>query len=959
MASKPIPRELSIYINDKQVINSLAGITREIGKTNGQLKHLNKNSETYDQDVKKLTKHLDDLKQVQSGFKDEIYGTQKAMESITWPVAGALLLTDALESGVTKIKEFVDNSVQLAIEAKGVEFAFKQIAGSEQILERVRTATRGLISDLDIKKATNSFKNFNLDLEQLPGLLEFVSVRVSQTGASFDNLLQSMVEGLSKESKLRIDNLGISAMELNAQLEKTPNFIEAVAIIAKKEVAEAGSILDDASNSTTKWNATLANVQLRIGNLINGSGAIDWFRNLGVAILDTIFPTEKASEATEKERLELFMLESKIKDVNTKAEDRIKIIKTLKEKYPQLLADIDAEKVTNEQLTLALKNVNNQLINKIILQTKDDAIEKQNQKTAEKKIELFNQEDKVRRELGRLASKYGIAIKENATLEEQAIDLINKRREKQMTVGGRLVDQTTEFSHQLHNLQVLQGQVNSEETTANKLLNEKNELFKKLNVSQDVMGTTVTTKTNEALAKQKQTLADINAKIEEKKALLEGSSNRDEAKVIQDEIAALEKQKVAILGDEKGGAEAKKLADDKKKIFEEIEKQLTEFIEKAREQRLINQQTGFAKEQAQITAKYEEQITKAAGHTERIKELEALRDQELADAKIKRDAEIATQIQTAKDELEILKAETDEEKEILKAEQDFEKHVLALEKLQLDKEEETALLALLEESQGLKLDEIRKKFREKQAASDKKTLEDKKKLNEEILNGAIGLAGAETRVGQALIAVKGIMAAKETLIQLGVLQTKTAVTAAGAAADIAGGTAATAKVGFPQNIPLLIAFAAQVAGILSAIKNAAKPKVSAPKFYHGGDTGNSPALGYDEYGAVTGVVHKNEYIIPEAMTQNPRYANTIAWLEQERSGLKKYFNGGGSSADAVPSLSGAAADNSLLTSILFNLNATLANGIKAQTIIGYQEAEGIDTLNKERQQSIANGTLNS
>ena len=303
------------------------------------------------------------------------------------------------------------------------------------------------------------------------------------------------------------------------------------------------------------------------------------------------------------------------------------------------------------------------------------------------------------------------------------------------------------------------------------------------------MGTTVTTKTNEALAKQKQTLADINAKIEEKKALLEGSSNRDEAKVIQDEIAALEKQKVAILGDEKGGAEAKKLADDKKKIFEEIEKQLTEFIEKAREQRLINQQTGFAKEQAQITAKYEEQITKAAGHTERIKELEALRDQELADAKIKRDAEIATQIQTAKDELEILKAETDEEKEILKAEQDFEKHVLALEKLQLDKEEETALLALLEESQGLKLDEIRKKFREKQAASDKKTLEDKKKLNEEILNGAIGLAGAETRVGQALIAVKGIMAAKETLIQLGVLQTKTAVTAAGAAADIAGGTA--------------------------------------------------------------------------------------------------------------------------------------------------------------------------
>ena len=39
---------------------------------------------------------------------------------------------------------------------------------------------------------------------------------------------------------------------------------------------------------------------------------------------------------------------------------------------------------------------------------------------------------------------------------------------------------------------------------------------------------------------------------------------------------------------------------------------------------------------------------------------------------------------------------------------------------------------------------------------------------------------------------------------------------------IAEGTAQTAKVGFPQNIPLLIGYAAQAAGIISSIRSATK-----------------------------------------------------------------------------------------------------------------------------------------
>jgi hypothetical protein len=42
MAGENINRRLNIYINDKEVVNSLSGITREMGKTRNELKNLNK-----------------------------------------------------------------------------------------------------------------------------------------------------------------------------------------------------------------------------------------------------------------------------------------------------------------------------------------------------------------------------------------------------------------------------------------------------------------------------------------------------------------------------------------------------------------------------------------------------------------------------------------------------------------------------------------------------------------------------------------------------------------------------------------------------------------------------------------------------------------------------------------------------------------------------------------------------
>lgn len=79
MAGENINRRLHIYINDKEVVNSMSGITREMAKTRNELKHLNKNADDYDDEVKRLTKHLEDLTEKQDEFKSELKLTNKEM----------------------------------------------------------------------------------------------------------------------------------------------------------------------------------------------------------------------------------------------------------------------------------------------------------------------------------------------------------------------------------------------------------------------------------------------------------------------------------------------------------------------------------------------------------------------------------------------------------------------------------------------------------------------------------------------------------------------------------------------------------------------------------------------------------------------------------------------------------------------------------------------------------------
>jgi len=139
---------------------------------------------------------------------------------------------------------------------------------------------------------------------------------------------------------------------------------------------------------------------------------------------------------------------------------------------------------------------------------------------------------------------------------------------------------------------------------------------------------------------------------------------------------------------------------------------------------------------------------------------------------------------------------------------------------------------------------------------DDENFENKKEQEEELLrlkeeqkqavldqvDTIIEAAGRESAVGKALFIAKQAMLVKEQIAEAKATLAKITMKAADSSVALTQGAAETAKVGFPQNIPLLIGFAAQAAGIFSSIKSAVGAAKSSTSKYGGSGGGASTSF---------------------------------------------------------------------------------------------------------------------
>ncbi len=133
------------------------------------------------------------------------------------------------------------------------------------------------------------------------------------------------------------------------------------------------------------------------------------------------------------------------------------------------------------------------------------------------------------------------------------------------------------------------------------------------------------------------------------------------------------------------------------------------------------------------------------------------------------------------------------------------------------------------------LDEFTEQSRQTNQNRDVEIEAAKKKRREKAFQDAITIAGAESKLGKAIFIAKQLLQAKEMIMEMkGTLfsakqsATKTVIKASEAGVDVSAGAAKAASAApFPANIPLILGYAAQAVGIISAIRGAMRASKAA------------------------------------------------------------------------------------------------------------------------------------
>lgn len=213
-------------------------------------------------DSSEFTKGTQQAKNQTKGFVDDIGG-------MFTKLAASITILAALK----KAFDFSKESYQVAAQAEGVERAFAKL-NRPDLLNQLRDATRGTVSDLELMQNAIQAKNFKIPLENLATYLKFANQRAKDTGQSVDYLVQSIVIGVGRKSPLILDNLGISALEVREEFAKTGDMAKAVANIIDREMGNANSTLDGSKEK-------IARVSVAWENLKKSAGQTGWMKAVG------------------------------------------------------------------------------------------------------------------------------------------------------------------------------------------------------------------------------------------------------------------------------------------------------------------------------------------------------------------------------------------------------------------------------------------------------------------------------------------------------------------------------------------------------------------------------------------------------------------------------------------------------------------------------------------------------
>ena len=219
-----------------------------------------------------------------SGMGDKMSGALQVF-------AGNMLTkaAGAVASLGSEMVGMVQQGVELAKQGEGIRIAFERL-GRGDILDGLREATHGTVTDLELMKAAVKFNDFKLPLDELGTMLAFAQQKAKDTGQSVDYMVDSIVTGLGRKSLMILDNLGLSATEVKEKMEETGDMTKAVGAIIREQMSKAGDYVETAADRATKADVDLKNAMEDLGRTfqpLTDAGTSMW-NSLKIGALDLL-----------------------------------------------------------------------------------------------------------------------------------------------------------------------------------------------------------------------------------------------------------------------------------------------------------------------------------------------------------------------------------------------------------------------------------------------------------------------------------------------------------------------------------------------------------------------------------------------------------------------------------------------------------------------------------------------
>ncbi len=219
----------------------------------------------------------------------QLKGVDKATKAMVGSAAKLAIGFISIAAAVKGL-QFAFASAKLAAQAQNVERAFGKLAeqagtNADIMIKKMREATAETISDFQLMQQFNTAAMLGLPLDQFDKMIEIARGAAQAMGTSMQFMLQSIVTGIGRQSKLMLDNLGIliSAESANKKyalamgivgrqltdIERKQAFANEAVRVGLKNLEAAGGIVESNADAYERAVAGLENLKIAFGKLVN------------------------------------------------------------------------------------------------------------------------------------------------------------------------------------------------------------------------------------------------------------------------------------------------------------------------------------------------------------------------------------------------------------------------------------------------------------------------------------------------------------------------------------------------------------------------------------------------------------------------------------------------------------------------------------------------------------------